>query len=142
MTMRTYNGGAWKTLSSGQVYFAGVWRRLTRAKGYFDGAWRELAVFVLPVSASASPTDLTGYDYAGYLTEAATVSVAGGQAPFSYAWTVGSSTASGATAATPSSATTRFYASSDGDTSFVCTVTDAIGQTAATQVAVTFVSFS
>lgn len=134
MTAQAFVGGAWVTLRRGQVRVGGAWRNLTRVKVYKGGQWRDGPIFVTPLSASASPSDVSGSASSlggttvtsGY----ATATPSGGLAPFTYSWSVGG----GLTITNPASATTAFskFLSPTQEilTDGTCTVTDALGSTA------------
>lgn len=94
---------------------------------------------------SANPTEVSGYATSSFrpaVTSAVTVSVDGGTAPYSHAWTV--SAGSPASANSPSSATTTFTCPGTGDpyssdvAFFTDTVTDANGLTAQVMVQADF----
>lgn len=127
-------GGTWR---KGTLWenVGGAWRQVTPWLNV-AGAWRKGAGSVaLGLAATANPASVNGAisrPAGGYAqTNETAVSVAGGTAPFTYAWTSSDGTL-GATA--PSAASTRFSAFVEaGDTlsdTFECLVTDAKGQTA------------
>lgn len=109
---------------------AGVWKQVTDWQNV-GGTWKHLTVGGGALTAVASPTYVSGAIYkntsrpAG--TNATTVAVTGGYAPYTFAWPPSGSM----TAAQPTAATTIFQGYvGPGDTleaTFVCTVTDSNG---------------
>lgn len=103
-----------------------------------------------PLSLSASPTEVSGGTPGGSpaTTDSTTATPADGTAPYTYAWTLVSYTAATApTVLSPTSATTQFRQTgiSPNDTvtaTFRCTVTDALSNTATTDVLAIFFDYS
>lgn len=113
----------------------GTWRKATPWLNV-AGTWRkDPSPSASTMTASASPASVTGAANRTPLTTVTTnetaVTVVGGVAPFTYAWTsdVGDMSPTASTAAN-----TRFTGQIEGGDSvsdtFTCTVTDARGQTA------------
>jgi hypothetical protein len=131
---------------------AGTWRKST-LWGNVGGTWHKLTPWVnvggtwkkdpapstAAMTVSANPASVNGAISrpagGGAQTNETTITVTGGTAPFTYAW---SSSDGVLTATSPSSSATRFSAFVEaGDTladTFACVVTDANAQTAATTV--------
>lgn len=132
-------GGSWRSIHRAEMFRGGSWRTLTRGEIYKGAAWHPLFTFVSPMTASASPSDVNGYQSSlipttvtsGYTT----VTPSGGLGPYTYSWA-----GAGLSITNPTSATTAFYAtvSPGGDlfTSATCTVTDSLGSTATANVGV------
>ena len=132
-------GGAWRTITGAQVFSGGSWRTLVAIQVYSGGAWRQVGNFSAPsggggggggtVSVSISPSPFSG---TGSTTPSLTATPSGGLAPYTYAWTVVSSTAP-MTVTHPSLATTTAYSTTTlnpGDSinaTLRCTVTDSLG---------------
>jgi hypothetical protein len=99
-----------------------------------------LKAFFSAMAASASPESITGYGNNGspvsITTAAASVSVAGGVAPYTYAWTLvpdfGSWTIGAPTAQSTTFTAGNVAASDEASASFYCTVTDDAGAEAVT----------
>lgn len=99
-------------------------------------------VFFSSMAASVDPDSVRGYgNDSGTVTvttPSASVTVAGGVAPFTYAWTRTDGGSQPWTITAPTAATTAFSSDLDANqseaASFICTVTDATGATAATGV--------
>jgi hypothetical protein len=146
--MKIRVGGAFEDVTSGQVRIAGAWRRLTGAKAYISGAWKDVASFLQPLTLDVSPSSDRAIVVPSAFADTIpiTATPTGGLGPYTYAWT----RVSGSTGAalSPTSATSQFRAfiTSVGEftSTFLCTVTDANGNTATDNVEVVFegVSFS
>lgn len=142
--MRARTGGAWKEVSGGRVRVAGAWKNLVRIRARVAGAWKDVAVFVQPLTASASPAAETAIQNgAGAATTSpVTVTPAGGIGPYTYSWV--RITGTGGTIASPTSASTTFTRiMGDGEIAtnvFRCTVTDSLASTATVDVSVEFIS--
>ena len=141
-------GGAWRTITKGEAYVGGKWRTLTRAEMYIDGEGRQVISVIPPLSVSVSPSSVTGFAnptkpiQATAISNGTTATPSGGQAPYTYHWTVGSYTGSLPAIASPNTASTYFSksvpADSEQDASFVVTVTDNLGKTATATVSASF----
>lgn len=140
--MDLYTGGAWRSIGSADVRVDGQWRRIVRAEVYTGGAWKSAGTFIVPLTgATAAPNVVTAGGYGGYLTtDATTITPTGGLAPYTYSWTRISGTVG--TANSASSATTSFtgLVSTGGfeESTFRCTVTDALGTSVTVDVIATF----
>jgi len=142
--MDTFNSGAWRKATRGEIYIGGAWRSFTRAEAYINDAWRTVLSFAKPFSVSAPPS-LTGArttqkPTAGTaVTPPATATPTGGTAPYSYLWQIISGSAG---IATPNNASTTFsaylpaYGSSEAVARVTCT--DARGLTATASVQLSF----
>lgn len=136
--------GAWVSPERAEVRIAGQWRTIIRAEIFTGGEWEQSASFLPPLTLSLSTQVVSGFAFSGTVyTNAVTVTPSGGQTPYSYAW----SRVSGAgTVANAAAATTNFTdAPGWGNTTegyFICTVSDALGNVAASeQVQATFVDY-
>lgn len=134
-------GGAWRLVKSAEAYLGGGFKRIVRSEVYTGGAWKAGDTFLVPLTATASPSTVYGY-YEPELrpvriyTGETTVTPAGGLGPFTYSWANISGTG---TVTRPGLATTDFYRSpGTGTAVFRCTVTDALGATATTDVTADF----
>ncbi|MFD1104267.1 PKD domain-containing protein [Sphingobium olei] len=120
--------------------------RLIRTLKVLDnGVLRTVGSFIQPLSVSISPATASGRRATSgeATTNTVTASVSGGQGPYTYSWVRVSNDNPGVPIATnPSGATTAFRGYPDGDAVFQVNVTDALGNTASGQVAVTFISFA
>lgn len=141
--MKVRLSGAWKDVPTAQVRVGGQWKRLSVVRAYISGAWTDIAVFTPPLTATASPT-LVSRTIVGpgtAVTPSTTVTPAGGESPYTYAWTRLSGVG---TITSPTSATTTFSHTlgigDDVSGDFRCTVTDAFGTTATASVTATFTS--
>lgn len=148
MTQEAHIGGAWRTVQAGDAYIFGAWRRLLYAEAYIGGNWETIATYTTPMSVSFTPPFAAGSAASGspvtVVTNTVTGVVTGGLGPFSYAWSlVSSSGGETSTASSPAFASSFFskpsVASGEvwGDT-FRLTVTDSIGSTASGDLAVSF----
>lgn len=137
--MEAYIGGAWRSISSGDVRIDGQWRRLVRCEAYVGGAWRTGKTFLGALTLTA-PSEVYALGVGTVTTEAITATPSGGLAPYAYAWTRTSGSHGFATA--PSAATTAFIATPPGGSIqisvFRCTVTDSLGASATADTTVTF----
>lgn len=124
-----------KTVTSVRIAVGNLPRRVTRIVGMVDGQTRTLARFVPPLSVTLSPLSVSGSQRSDTATPVQTASMlatpAGGLAPFTYIWTIGSP----GVVLSPGSARTGFRHPSvqPFETEFLAvtvTVTDAIGATA------------
>lgn len=143
--MRVRVNGAWEDIDSGLVRVGNAWKRLASIRVYVGGAWKEGKVFVPPLSLSITPDTAsavrTGPGTA--TTGSVTATPAGGQTPFTYAWTRISGVG---TIGSPTSATTAFSQTlgigDDVSGTFRCTVTDSVGSTATSDIVANFTEVS
>lgn len=137
--------GAWRTISSGKVYLNGAWRTLSYGNAYVSGAWRKIATFVQTLTLSISPPpDATEAAFT-MTSNATTATPSGGLGPFTYAWSVVSSSGlSGISINSPTTASTTVTASvngpagSFGTVTLQCIATDSLGSTASATVVGSF----
>jgi hypothetical protein len=124
----------------------GAWRKITPWLNV-GGTWnKDPNPSATALLATASPLSVAGAisrPSAGIATtNEATVSVTGGAAPFSYAWSAQDGLM---TATLPTAASTRFMAEvepgSTASDNFTCLVTDANGQTASVVVAASVANY-
>ena len=135
--MEARKDGAWRTINTAEAYVGGAWRALKYVEGYIGGAWRRIATFVLPPTLSINPGVGGGSGSNPVTSDTVTATPSNGLAPFTYAWSVLSSTGlTGITINSASSASTTFTATvsgPDGSIGYLtvqCIATDAIGETA------------
>lgn len=134
--------GALRPIIRMRAMHLGVLRMIRSVKVMSSGSLRTVAIFAPPVSASISPEGAaSGYIYsitpASATCGPATCVVAGGAAPYQYAWSKVSGDTFTVTA--PNSATTYFYSAPIqpglfSEATYRCTVTDALGQSATVDV--------
>lgn len=152
MTMLTRLGGEWKTITASKVYVSGAWRTIVAIKIYAGGAWRDVANFTPPatggggggggtLAAVAEPSPCTGFAANSVVTtEPCTITPSGGLAPYTYAWSIISGTA---TIASPTSATTTFQKTGvplglTREATARCAVTDSLGTSTTVTVSLSF----
>lgn len=146
--MKVRTAGALKTITSAKVKVAGVVRTLRTIKVMNGGVLRTVAIFTTPMTASVSPTSVTGSTRIAeptiVTTAGATASPSGGTGPYTYSW-VRVSYAGGAapTITASTNATTAFKQASDLSYNtytavFRVTITDVFGQTDTADVAASF----
>lgn len=143
--MRARISGAWKEVPAATVRVDNAWKTARRIEAYIAGAWEEVASFIPSLSLTAD--SVFGDDTGTTVISTASAAVpSGGLAPYTYAWTMLTGTA---TALSPTTALCRFsesgLAAEEMRTSTArCTVTDASGQTATADITIiiTRVSFS
>ena len=143
MTISLRVSGAWKEVASAKVRVGGAWKTVASAKVYTGGAWKDVPGFAPAMTASISPTSVSGFNsgIGIIISDTATCTPSGGTAPFTYSWSITSGTA---TITSPASASTTFYEYLAFDTAVgeaTCTVTDANGTTATASVSYTLTSF-
>jgi hypothetical protein len=142
--VRVRQGGSWSEVPSGQVRVGGAWKTLLRIRAYISGAWEDVAVFVEPLTASASPSSVTTTRIgAGPVTTVlVTATPAGGLGPFTYSWARIAGT--GGAITLPTNSATTFSRTMGEDevalNTFRCTVTDSLGNTATADAFVDFIS--
>lgn len=137
--MQVRLNGAWVTPSSAQVYFNGAWRTLVSGQAYVSGAWRKAVSFVQALTLAVSG----GYAKATTptMTASLTATPSGGLGPFTYAWSVVSSTnlssiAFSSTSVASPNITATVTSGNPGDSGMAtvqCTATDSLGSSATTQ---------
>lgn len=133
--MKVRVNGVLKSAPGAKIKVGANWKRLIRIKMKIGGVWKEIASFIPPLSASASPATVAkavnggGTGVAGPVTATPT----GGRAPYTYAWTRLTGTAS---ITAPGSSGTYFSDTVGPNetriSTFKCTVTSSDGQTADT----------
>lgn len=136
--------GGMKVVTRWQGLHLGI-NRLFRSLRVMDGgALRHVGSFIPPLALSVSPPSAGGGAFSGQVTTNTVTAVAsGGQAPYSYAWSLVSETTPGTPFATnPAGATTAFRGFVEGDAVFRVTVTDSLGNSQNALVPVTFTSFA
>lgn len=140
MSLRIQDAGTLRTIKRLRIQQGGILRDIRRLRVMHDGVLRTVATFAEQLTASANPSSVGGTQSSDQpitvTSEGTTASPTGGRAPFTYAWTQISGPS--ATITAPTMATTQFRATVNPfDTvslSFRCTITDAVGQSASTEV--------
>jgi hypothetical protein len=135
--MDARKGSAWLTIISGEVYFNGAWRLLQYAEAYYSSAWRQIGNFAQPFTGiTITPAEPGGSSSTSdtVTSSFATATPTGGVAPFTYNWTLVSSTGlTGITINYPTSASTSVTATvtvpvgTAGYANVRCTATDSLG---------------
>jgi hypothetical protein len=146
--MEVFTGGTWRTITSAEAYIGGAWQRIQYAEAYVNGAWRQIVSFAAPYTALVvSPSPVSASAQSDTITtESVSATPTGGLAPFTYNWTLVSS--SGLTVVTilfPNSSSTPFTATlspggegASGSATFTCTATDSLGSSKSASVNVGF----
>lgn len=144
MTMKVRAGGALRTITGFKLKQAGVLRTIIRMRVMDGGVLRQVGLFTSPLSVSAGDIGVKGSGEGTLTTAFRTAFPQGGLSPFTYLWTLQSSSGtSPSTTSNPTSASTSFTKTnlpgvgSLTDTWRV-TVTDSLGATAFTDLSVTF----
>lgn len=140
MTSRQrFIGGVWRTATSRKKYIGGKWRTATRRKIYLSGAWHDAEQYTSSLTASASPSLVSGTTASGspvtITSDSATVTPSGGLGPYAYNWDGGGSSPTSATSATTAFTSTVVPGGTFEGTA-ACTVTDSLGATAAATVSI------
>lgn len=142
MGIKVRRDGATVTISAFKVKLAGVLRTIRTAKAMQGGTLRTVATFAPPMTASASPTSVSGsetfHSPRTVASNPTTVTPVGGSAPYTYLWTVTDTTLGSPSFSNATGATTVVYQSLSPDTdnsgTVRCTVTDSFGTTATADV--------
>lgn len=133
--MKVNVGGTLKTVVSAKINVGGTLKQVTKVRHNVGGTIKAGALFTLPLSATASDYNPTGWrsGTGNVTTSAVTITSTGGYAPYTYAW---SRTAGNGSAGNATSASTTFsdyviagWAGNDTIGTFQCVVTDAHSQT-------------
>ena len=134
MPIRVRHQGALRTITRLSVRVGGVLRQLKTLKVVDNGTLRTVAVFVPPMSVNVTPTSVQGTATSNrpetVTTSTATATPVGGQAPYTYSWSV---TEFGVSNVNPLGSANQFRATLFDDFRSgvaTCTVTDALGSTA------------
>jgi hypothetical protein len=154
MTALVRLGGEWKTISAAKVFASGAWRTLAAIRVFSGGEWREVANFTAPpttdptptptgLSLSISPSPVLAAGSSSMVTSSTvTATPSGGLAPYRYAWSATGDHSINISARTSASTTfsaTGILASDPGaEGTATCTATDALGNTATAEVALSF----
>lgn len=144
MGVQARYGGVWQSISSCNVFVGGSWRTIQKALVYQGGSWKTVANFVPPftsVTISPSPFFRGSHSSSTITSGLVTATPTGGSAPYTYAWSVLSSSPTTVTIDNPSSASTTVTAdasSGEVNCSLRCTVTDASGSTISADVSGSF----
>lgn len=141
--LSTFYAGSLKQAQKLGVMHLGGFRAARRLSAYDGGTLRIIATFTPALSASITPDSATGSAFSGAVTTNTVTAVpSGGQAPFTYAWSLISYDGPTPTITAPSSASTAFRGTVNHEALFQVTVTDALGNTAQAQVTASFVSIA
>jgi hypothetical protein len=144
MTAQVRVGGAWEPLTGCQVYANGAWRNISKIQVYSGGAWRLVANFIPPMGGvTISPSFIFKSSRTSPSITSGTITAtpSGGTAPYTYAWTVVSSSPTTVSITSPGLASTTVTAdasSGEVDCTLRCTVTDAVGSSVSADVDGTF----
>lgn len=119
----------------------GELRTIRSLKVMDNGNLRLVGNFYGDVSVSVSPTAVTGTSTTGIATtSAATANVTGGLYPYTYQWTlVYDNTPGTPYAINATNRVTQFRGQTDGDATFMVTVTDSLGSQGSALVSANFV---
>ena len=147
MPLKVRHQGALRTITRLSVRVGGVLRPLKTLKIMDDGTLRTVASFVPPMSVAISPTSTSGQTAspsAGMVeTSPVVCAPTGGQAPFTYQWSLVSGAVVNIT--TPTNASTTFsypmFNSTRSGTAR-CQVTDSLGTIAQADVSFTLTHFA
>lgn len=136
--------GGLKEITRWQGLHLGINRLFRSLRVMSGGTLRHVGSFIPPLSLSVSPDSASGGAFSGQVNTNTVKAIAsGGQAPYSYAWSLVSDTAPGTPFATsPTGATTAFRGYVEGDAQFRVIVTDSLGSTQTALVPATFTSFA
>ena len=152
MTIQVRQGGAWQTITGAKIFANGAWRTVLAGKIYASGAWRDICNFVTPppggggggggtIVLTISPSPFSRITAQHTISNTLTATPSGGLAPYTYSWTVVTSTTT-FTIGSPTLATTAVTATlADNATetcTLRCTVTDSLGSTTHADVNGTF----
>ena len=149
MSGEGFLGSAWRTVSYGELLIGAAWKRLTRGEMYKDGAWRSLASFTPTLTVSVTPAPAIAYTSPLHPTSSTAFTVmtatpAGGLGPYTYLYSIVSSTGSTPVIATPTLASTRISktvpAFADITDDFNVVVTDSLGATASQSFSIEFIN--
>jgi len=148
MSLNFRDGGALRTAQKLRFKQAGVVRQARRVRVLDAGTLRTVATFTDPLTASASPSSVSGsgggVDGATIGTTSTTAMPSGGRGPYSYLWALTTNGGGNASQAlNPTSASTQFTktnrpAGSSVSDVWTVTITDTDGQTATAQVTAFF----
>jgi hypothetical protein len=147
--MDVRKNGAWVSPTSAEVYYAGAWRTISYGEAYYNGAWRQIVSFAAPYTAlTINPASPSASSTTSDTITSPTVQAipTGGLSPFTYAWTlVSSSGLTGITITTPTRAGTTVTATispggegTSGSAVVRCTATDALGTAKTANVTIGF----
>lgn len=143
MGMKVRKGGTWRDITAVQIFANGAWRQLQAIKIFKSSAWRTIAFSTSsggggggPMTLTVSPTSSTTERAAATIVSPPyTATPTGGNAPYTYGWSIVTQDDRFYAFGNAYVATTTITASSliegiEADVSFRCVVTDAVGATA------------
>lgn len=152
MALKIRDGGTLRTITNLYIKQAGVLRRVRKLQVKDGGTLRTVATFTDPLTASASPSSVSGsgggVDGATVGTTSTTAMPSGGRGPYTYSWALTTNGGGNASQAlNPTSATTQFTktdrpAGTSVSDVWTVTITDTDGQTATAQVTAFFQNIS
>lgn len=148
MTLKIRDGGVLRTITGMKIKQAGVLRTIKTVHIMDGGVLRQVANFADPLTASASPSSVSGsgggVDGATIGTTSTTAMPSGGRGPYTYSWALTTNGGGNASQAlNPTSASTQFTKTNRPIGTVVTdiwtvTITDTDGQTATAQVSAFF----
>lgn len=110
MPLKVIVGSATKDAARAAVYPSTTAKRVNRIEAWNGSAWKLVQSFLTELTASASPSSASGagggFSPEVVTTNTVTITPAGGQAPYSYFWTL--LEGSGVTIGSPATASTSF----------------------------------
>jgi len=142
MGMKVRLGGEWRDITGGKVFKDGSWRNLVAIKVFAGGAWRDVANLTAPAvpesgggggTISLSVPDFSAAGPGPTVSANAQATPSGGLAPYTYAWSVISSSPAMVTISPTNVAKVSVSGNVEGgNISCVvrCVCTDALGTTA------------
>ena len=158
MPMQLRLGGAWQQISGAKVFANKSWRTLVAMRVYSGGAWRLVANWTPPspgggggggggtLNLTISPSSFAQTSRNDPVVQSLTATPSGGLTPYTYSWTVVTSTAS-VTFTKPTSASTAAQVftttiNEPDSATLRCTVTDSLGVSTHADVSGTFEQIS
>ena len=154
MPMQLRLGGAWQQISGAKVFANKSWRSLVAMRVYSGGAWRLVANWTPPspgggggggggnLKLTLSPTSFARTSTQDTFSVSLTATPSGGLTPYTYSWTVVTSTTSvtfsAATAATTRASVSGLTPNEPESATLRCTVTDSLGVSTHADVSGTF----
>ena len=153
MPMQLRLGGAWQQISGAKVFANKSWRTLVAMRVYSGGAWRLVANWTPPspggggggggnLKLTLSPTSFARTSTQDTFSVSLTATPSGGLTPYTYSWTVVTSTTSitlsAATAAITQATASGLTLNVQESATLRCTVTDSLGVSTHADVSGTF----
>lgn len=140
MPVQVMTSGGMRTLLRLRVMHFGTLRTVRTLKVMDGGSLKLVGNFYDDVAVSITPFAVYGGAMSGQVsTDAATCNVSGGLFPYTYQWTLLSSSGPGVPfAISPTNRITSFRGQIGSDATFRCTVTDSLGTQGSATVFATF----